>query len=136
MRNWIAAPRLELFHEAQHHLNEGQTLYALGQLALADRARLDDLFYAIANAVRARLLPAERAHRAALGRAGREARRQVLRQLLGVRVDPGCVGDRPDFPDRADRAAGRGADRRGVIVDLTCDSDGRIDHYVDAEAST
>ena len=24
-------------------------------------------------------------------------------------------------------------DRRGVIADLTCDSDGRIDHYVDAE---
>ena len=23
--------------------------------------------------------------------------------------------------------------RRGVLVDLTCDSDGRIDHYVDAE---
>jgi len=61
-----ARPPLELFHEAQHHLLEGQTLYALGQLSLAARARLDDLYYAIADAVRARLLPAERAHRQAL----------------------------------------------------------------------
>jgi arginine decarboxylase len=61
-----ARPPLELFHEAQHHLQEGQTLYALGQLSLADRARLDELYYAIANAVRSRLLPAERAHRQAL----------------------------------------------------------------------
>lgn len=27
----------------------------------------------------------------------------------------------------------RRPDRRGVIADLTCDSDGRIDHYVDAD---
>jgi len=59
-------PALELFHEAQHHLSEGQALYALGQLALADRARLDEMYYAIAGAVRLRLLPAERSHRQAL----------------------------------------------------------------------
>ncbi|KAG9590056.1 hypothetical protein KCV01_g12010, partial [Aureobasidium melanogenum] len=59
-------PPLELFHEAQHHFAEGQALYALGQLDLRDRAKLDELFYAIANAVRSRLLPAERAHRQAL----------------------------------------------------------------------
>src|SRR6185503_6592278 len=27
----------------------------------------------------------------------------------------------------------RAPDRRGVIADLTCDSDGRIDHYVDSD---
>ena len=48
-------PPLELYHEAQHHLAEGQALYALGQLTLDQRAHLDDLFYAIAHGVRARL---------------------------------------------------------------------------------
>ena len=47
---------------------------------------------------------------AGAGRAGREAGRQVLRQLLGVRVGAGHLGDRADLPDHADRAAGRGAD--------------------------
>ena len=36
-------------------------------------------------------------------RAEREARRQVLHQFLGVRIDSRRVGDRPGVPDRADR---------------------------------
>src|SRR5690606_8544498 len=34
-------PPVELFHEAQHHHGEGLSLYALGQLDLVHRARLD-----------------------------------------------------------------------------------------------
>src|SRR6185437_8924004 len=56
-------PALELFHEAKQLLAEGQAQFAAGQLDLAHRASLDDLYYAVANAVRGRLLPAERAHR-------------------------------------------------------------------------
>ena len=129
-----ARPALELFHEAQHHRSEGQSLYALGQLDLAQRARLDDLFYAIAHA-RARA-PGRRREEPPRGarRAQRTPGRQVLRQLLRVRVDAGRVGDRPGVPDRADRRAStRRPTRRGVIADLTCDSDGSIDTYVEAE---
>src|SRR3546814_5549640 len=42
-------PPVEAFHDAQHHHGEGLSLYALGQLDLVHRARLDDLFYAIAQ---------------------------------------------------------------------------------------
>src|SRR5690606_36460919 len=48
-----ARPPVELYHEAQYHHGEGLSLYALGQLDLVHRARLDDLFNAIAHAVRA-----------------------------------------------------------------------------------
>ena len=43
---------MELYHEAVHHHSEGLSLYALGQLDLVHRARIDDLFHAIAHAVR------------------------------------------------------------------------------------
>ncbi|HLM54017.1 MAG TPA: biosynthetic arginine decarboxylase, partial [Pseudoxanthomonas sp.] len=56
-------PAVELFHDAQHHHSEGLSLYALGQIDLVHRARIDDLFYAIAHAVRARLSGDERSHR-------------------------------------------------------------------------
>ena len=56
-------PAVELFHEAQHHHSEGLSLYALGQIDLVHRARIDDLFYAIAHAVRGRLSSDERSHR-------------------------------------------------------------------------
>src|SRR3546814_12740009 len=56
-------PPVEAFHDAQHLHGEGLSLYALGQLDLVHRARLDDLFYAIAHAVRARLDYREKSHR-------------------------------------------------------------------------
>ena len=126
-------PPTELYHEAQYHLAEGQSLYALGQLSLADRAQLDDLYYAVVNAVRACLKPDERAHR------------QVLDELNETLVDKYFVNfsifeSVPDvwaidqvFPIVPISGLDREPDRRGVIADLTCDSDGRIDHYVDAD---
>ncbi|HMM65547.1 MAG TPA: arginine decarboxylase [Dokdonella sp.] len=126
-------PPTELYHEAQYHLAEGQSLYALGQLSLADRAQLDDLYYAIVNEVRTRLKPEERSHR------------QVLDELNETLVDKYFVNfsvfeSVPDiwaidqvFPIVPISGLEREPDRRGVIADLTCDSDGRIDHYVDAD---
>jgi arginine decarboxylase len=128
-----ARPPTELYHEAQYHLSEGQSLYALGQLSLADRAQLDDLYYAIVNAVRLRLKPDERSHR------------QVLDELNETLVDKYFVNfsvfeSAPDiwaidqvFPIVPIAGLDREPDRRGVLADLTCDSDGRIDHYVDAD---
>src|SRR5690606_18063756 len=44
-------PPVELFHEAQHFHAEGLSAYALGHIDLTHRARIDDLFYAIAQGV-------------------------------------------------------------------------------------
>jgi arginine decarboxylase len=126
-------PALELFHEAQHHLAEGQTLYALGQLALVDRARLDEMFYAIANAVRARLLPAERSHRPALDELDEKLVDKYFVNFSVFESIPDVWAIGQIFPIAPIARLHEEPTRRGVIVDLTCDSDGRIDHYVDAE---
>ena len=128
-----ARPPLELYHEAQHHLAEGQALYALGQLALADRARLDELYYAIANAVRARLLPAERAHRQALDELDEKLVDKYFVNFSVFESVPDIWAIEQIFPITPIARLNEEPTRRGVIVDLTCDSDGRIDHYVDAE---
>ena len=126
-------PPTELYYEAQYRLSEGQSLYALGQLDLTDRARLDDLYYAIVNAVRPRLKPDEQPHR------------QVLDELNQKLVDKYFVNfsvfeSIPDvwaidqvFPIVPIAGLDREPERRGVIADLTCDSDGRIDQYVDSD---
>src|SRR6185369_10328476 len=124
----------ELYQEALHHWTEGQTLFALGQLTLDDRARLDDRFYAIANAIRARLKPEERSHRAA-------ADELDLRLVDKYFVNFSVFESIPDvwaidqvFPIVPLARLDERPDRRGVIADLTCDSDGRVDTYVEAEA--
>ncbi len=126
-------PALELFHEAQHHLHEGQTLYALGQLALTDRARLDEMYYAITKAVRARLLPAERAHRQALDELDEKLVDKYFANFSVFESIPDVWAIGQLFPIAPIARLDEEPTRRGVIVDLTCDSDGRIDHYVDAE---
>ncbi len=126
-------PALELFHEAQHHLQEGQTLYALGQLALGDRARLDEMYYAIAGAVRARLLPAERSHRQALDELDEKLVDKYFVNFSVFESVPDIWAIGQIFPIAPIARLDEEPTRRGVIVDLTCDSDGRIDHYVDAE---
>ncbi len=126
-------PALELFHEAQHHLAEGQALYALGQLALEDRAQLDEMYYAIANAVRQRLLPAERSHRQALDELDEKLVDKYFVNFSVFESVPDIWAIDQIFPIAPIARLDEAPTRRGVIVDLTCDSDGRIDHYVDAE---
>ena len=126
-------PALELYHEAQHHLAEGHALYALGQLTLPQRALLDDLFYAIAHGVRARLDGAEPSHREALDDLSARLVDKYFVNFSVFESVPDVWAIEQVFPivpiARLDEAPAR----RGVIADLTCDSDGRIDTYVGGE---
>src|SRR5690606_28749545 len=97
------------------------------------RARIDDLFYLVAHEVRARLDPGEKGHQPVLDELNQ---RLVDKYFVNFSVfesmpDVWAIGQVfPIMPiDRLDRRP----DRRGVIKDLTCDSDGRIDVYVEDE---
>ena len=124
---------LEVYLEAQHYLAEGQALYAHGQLGLQERALLDDLFHAIAHKVRCLLNPDDKSHR------------EVLEDLDERLVDKYFVNfsvfeSIPDvwaidqvFPIMPIARLDERPERHGVIADLTCDSDGRIDTYVQSQ---
>ena len=124
---------VELYHEAQHHWSEGHALFALGRITLRERARLDDLYYAIVTALRPRLLPAERAHRQALDELNEKLVDKYFVNFSIFESIPDSWAIDQIFPIVPIDGLDRAPDRRGVIADLTCDSDGRIDQYVDAE---
>jgi arginine decarboxylase len=126
-------PALELYHEAQHHLAEGQAMYALGALDLAQRARLDDLYYAAVHAVRSRLDPHERSHRPALDELNEKLVDKYFVNFSVFQSVPDVWALDQVFPIVPIERLDEQPDRRGVLADLTCDSDGRIDHYVDSE---
>ncbi len=124
-------PALELFQEARHYQSEGLDLYALGQLDLRQRARIDDLFYAIAHGVRERLSYDEKSHRAVLDEL---AERLVDKYFVNFSVFesvPDVWAIDQIFPIMPIQRLDEEPTRRGVLADLTCDSDGRIDEYVD-----
>jgi arginine decarboxylase len=126
-------PPTELYHEAQYRLAEGHQLYALGQLGLADRARLDDLYYAILNAVRPRLKPDEPPHRQAIDELNQKLVDKYFVNFSVFESVPDVWAIDQVFPIVPIEGLDRAPDRRGVIADLTCDSDGRIDQYVDSD---
>ena len=126
-------PAVEVFHEATQAHQEGVSLYALGQLDLTQRARIDDLFYAIAHAVKARLTYDEKSHRDLLDELNERLVDKYFANFSVFESMPDVWAIDQIFPivpiERLDEAP----TRRGIIADMTCDSDGKIDTYVENE---
>ena len=126
-------PAVELFQEAQHFHAEGLSLYALGQLDLVHRARIDDLFYAIAHAVRARLNYGEKSHRPLLDELSERLVDKYFVNFSVFESMPDVWAIDQVFPIVPIERLDEEPTRRGIIADLTCDSDGKIDTYVENE---
>ncbi len=127
-------PAVELFQEAQHFHAEGLSAYALGQIDLTARARIDDLFYAIAHGVRARLSPEEKSHRPILDELDDRLVDKYFVNFSVFESIPDVWAIDQVFPilpiERLDEAP----TRRGVVCDMTCDSDGTVKTYVENES--
>ncbi len=121
----------ESFLEADHLLEEGRNLFLYGDLTLADRARIEPMYNAILERIVERLDPEHRRHREL---------RDRIRFLLSHKyfINLSIFQSLPDiwaidqvFPIVPLARLDETPTERAVLEDLTCDSDGRIDRYVD-----
>lgn len=126
-------PAVEVFHEASQAHAEGLALYSLGQVDLIQRARIDDLFYAIAHAVKARLTYDEKSHRDLLDELNERLVDKYFVNFSVFESMPDVWAIDQVFPIMPLERLHEVPARRGVICDLTCDSDGKIDTYVENE---
>jgi len=126
-------PAVELFQEAQHFHAEGLSAYALGQIDLRQRARLDDLFYLIAHAVRARLTGEEKSHRPVLDELNDRLVDKYFVNFSVFESIPDVWAIDQVFPIVPIERLDEPPTRRGVLADVTCDSDGQVDTYVENE---
>ena len=127
-------PAVELFHEAQHFHAEGLSAYALGQIDLPQRARIDDLFYAIANGVRARLIYDEKSHRPVLDELNERLVDKYFVNFSVFESIPDVWAIDQVFPIVPIERLDERPDRRGIVADMTCDSDGMVETYVENES--
>ncbi|MFZ9363514.1 MAG: arginine decarboxylase, partial [Arenimonas sp.] len=116
-----------------HYLAEGQALFAHGQLGLDDRALLDDLFYAIAHAVRRQLNPDDKSHREVLDELDERLVDKYFVNFSVFESIPDVWAIDQVFPIMPIARLDERPERHGVIADLTCDSDGRVDTYVQSQ---
>jgi arginine decarboxylase len=127
-------PAVELFQEAQHFHAEGLSAYALGQIDLTSRARIDDLFYAIAHGVRARLSHEEKSHRPILDELNDRLVDKYFVNFSVFESIPDVWAIDQVFPIVPIERLGEAPTRRGIIADMTCDSDGMVKTYVENES--
>ena len=121
----------ELYLEAEHLLEEGRNLFLYGDLSLNDRARLEPLHHAILERLSSQLDPDHRRHRELAERIRYQRSAKYFINLSIFQSLPDIWAIDQVFPitplERLDEAP----TERAVLEDLTCDSDGRIDQYVD-----
>ncbi len=126
----VARSPLEAYHDALHALEEAQAQYTHGLLDLAQRAWAERLCYAVCRRVLERLRPDARAHREIRDELEERLADKYFCNFSVFQSMPDVWAIDQIFPIVPLERLDRPPTRRGVIEDLTCDSDGRIDLYV------
>ncbi len=125
------AELLEAYHDAVEIRREADTMFGLGYLPLEQKALVERLFWSACAAIHARLAEAPLdSVPAALHELEERLSEQYLCDfsVFQSMLDHWAIDQAfPIMPiDRLDEQP----TRRAVLVDLTCDSDGKVDHYV------
>jgi len=133
LQDLASRPPLEVYHDAVHGLGEAQTMFHHGVLSLKERARVEDIYFATCRAVRERLQPGTRAHREALDELNEKLADKYFCNFSLFQSMPDHWAIDQIFPVLPLARLNEAPTRRGVLQDITCDSDGRVDLYVDGE---
>nr|WP_294864691.1 arginine decarboxylase [uncultured Pseudogulbenkiania sp.] len=125
----------ETYHRASHYVAEVAEMYAEGRLRLKDKATAEQLYYALCRRLHGQL---QLTHQ--------RSQRQVFDQLTDKMADKyfcnfSVFQSLPDtwaidqvLPIMPVHRLDEQPTRRAVLQDLTCDSDGKIKHYVDQQS--
>jgi arginine decarboxylase len=123
----------ETFRETQHLMSELHSRYIAGEIDLLDRARGEALARALMMAIRDRLLSSANPPRVVLDELKQITADKLFINLSVFQSLPDVWAIDQVFPIIPAQRLDEPVTRRGVLRDLTCDSDGRIDLYVDGE---
>ncbi len=127
-------PVLGVYHDAQFDLTEARAMFVQGQLSLAELAEAERLNAAVCHAVQRRLDVRLRAHRELLDTLNERLADKVFCNFSLFQSMPDAWAIHQVFPVMPLQRLDEEPNRRGVIQDLTCDSDGRIDAYIDQQS--
>lgn len=133
LQNGAQYPALELYHDAVDWLSQAQAMYLHGVLNLQQRARAEQIYYALCHTLVQRLQPGVRAHREALDELQQKLADKLFCNFSLFQSLPDTWGIKQVFPIMPLQRLNEEPTRHAVVEDLTCDSDGRVDLYVDSE---
>lgn len=124
---------VEAYHDAVHWLGEAQSMYTHGVLGLEQRARAEQLYYAICRKIRPFLHPGNRSHRELLDELNDKLAEKLFLNFSLFQSMPDVWALDQIFPIMPLHRLTERPISRAILQDLTCDSDGCIKYYVDGE---
>ncbi|WP_372986454.1 biosynthetic arginine decarboxylase [Marinobacter sp.] len=123
----------EIYHDVLHAMAEVHSQFAHGLLSLTERAQAETLYTRCCRLLRSRLDSANRAHREIIDELNEKLADKLFVNFSLFQSLPDVWGIDQIFPVMPINGLNRPLTRRAVIQDITCDSDGRIDQYVDGQ---
>jgi arginine decarboxylase len=124
---------IERLHDAATFLADAQSHYTHGTLSLAQRAYAERAYYAVARRVLPLLDATIRAEREAIEELREKLAAKYFCNFSVFQSVPDAWAIDQVFPILPLHRLDERPDVRARLCDLTCDSDGRLDHYVDRE---
>ncbi|WP_409522696.1 biosynthetic arginine decarboxylase [Nitrincola sp. MINF-07-Sa-05] len=123
----------EVYHDLVAFTQDINQGFTHGSLSLSERAQCEQVMRATAFHLLHSLNPAKRPQRVIIDELNEQMADKLFANFSLFQSLPDIWGIKQIFPIIPLHDLDQEPTRRGVIRDITCDSDGRIDHYVDGE---
>lgn len=125
----------EIYHGLLNAMADVHTQFAHGLLSLRERADAETLYTRCCQLLRSQLDTSSRAHREILDELNEKLAEKLFVNFSLFQSLPDVWGIDQIFPVMPINGLNRPLTRRAIIQDITCDSDGRIDRYVDGQGT-
>jgi len=124
---------LEIYHDVAQYLDDVHHAYSQGYLNLGQRAQAELYYFSILQRLRQLLQPERRQHREVIDDLNEKLADKYFCNLSIFQSMPDVWAINQIFPIVPLHRLDEEPNRRTTIEDLTCDSDGRVDFYVDGD---
>ncbi|TVP93479.1 MAG: arginine decarboxylase [Pseudomonadaceae bacterium] len=124
----------ETYWRATHYISDVASQYAEGKVTLAEKALAEQCYFALCNRLHAQLKARQRSHRQVLDELNDKMADKYICNFSVFQSLPDTWAIDQVLPIMPLNRLDEEPLRRAVLQDLTCDSDGKIRHYVDEQS--
>jgi arginine decarboxylase len=124
---------VEAYHSAYHALVSAQTMFALGTLTLLQKAYAESIFTALCLKAQTLLSASDTQQMSILEELNEKLADKLFGNFSLFQSMPDTWALEQIFPIVPLSGLNQPLSRHGILQDLTCDSDGRFDRYINGE---
>jgi arginine decarboxylase len=124
---------VETYHDAQFDLKDAQEQFSQGKLSINKLAAIENDYAVRCQQIKSRLNPGNQNEAVILRELNEKLADKIFCNFSLFQSMPDIWGIDQIFPIMPIHRLDEQPTRRAVIQDLTCDSDGRIDQYIDGQ---